>query len=162
MFTACRICRISDSLANWNYPSNSQYLFLSCCQLDATNARDQLFALLGIASDASDPVLDPDYHASVQDAFTRSTRHLITRDGSLQILHAAGTGFPRYLADLPSWVPDWSAAPTVTFLGVAANSAGYRTAGSSTAQVSANGGSRCIELKGSLPDTVAHICPPVS
>ena len=139
-------------------PVKLHYYLLSCRQFRATDPRDMVFAMLGMASDASDAELDPNYRLAAQDVFTSSTRHLLTRDRSLDILHAAGTGFPRLLADLPSWVPDWSAMPNTTILGHVAHASGYRAAGASGVKVQSDPSSRSVTLEGILIDNLKEVC----
>jgi hypothetical protein len=74
---------------------------------DATDPRDKVFALLGIATDTEDVILNPDYEVSVEEVYTRTAQYLLQRDESIIILHKAGVGNPRKYKDLPSWVPQW-------------------------------------------------------
>ena len=73
----------------------------------ATDPRDKIYALLGIATDTEDVMLNPDYEASVEEVYARTARYLLQRDASIVILHKAGTGYPRKRERLPSWVPQW-------------------------------------------------------
>ena len=139
-------------------PVRLQYCLLTCRQFKATDSRDMVFAMLGMASDASDAGLDPNYRLTAQSVFTDSTRHLLTRDKSLDILHAAGTGFPRFLADLPSWVPDWSAMPSTTILGHVADASGYCAAGGSGVKIQSDSSSRSVTLEGTLIDILKEVC----
>jgi hypothetical protein len=76
---------------------------------EALNPLDKVYALLGLAADASD-FTEPDYTQSVSVMYTSLAHTLIQRDGALGILHDSGGG--NYLSaadpfDLPSWVPNW-------------------------------------------------------
>lgn len=82
------------SIRNAGSPVPLQINLLDTWRFEATDASDKLFALLGIVSDAEDSALSPDYRSTAQDVFKNSTRYLINRDRSVQILHAAGLGFP--------------------------------------------------------------------
>jgi hypothetical protein len=75
----------------------------------STDPRDKLYALLGLASDASD-FMAPDYAQPVSKIFSDATRTIIQRDRRLEILRHGGIG-SQPAADrlkLPSWVPDWT------------------------------------------------------
>lgn len=73
---------------------------------EATRARDHLFALLGLAGDAHDSILDPDYDARLEEVFTRYTAFFVNRDQSLRLICNAGLGAMPHR--FPSWVPDWT------------------------------------------------------
>jgi Heterokaryon incompatibility protein (HET) len=88
--------------------SNSlQEALIQLHHFNATDPRDKIFALLGLATDAEDAVLNPDYNASVEEVYTNTALYLLQRDASILILHSSGIGRPRKYKDLPSWVPRW-------------------------------------------------------
>ncbi|KAK3381902.1 heterokaryon incompatibility protein-domain-containing protein [Podospora didyma] len=71
----------------------------------ATDPRDKLYALLGMASDVSADDLVPDYARSVESVFTNLVQFMVSQKGSLDIISSgrlalAGPG-------LPTWIPDW-------------------------------------------------------
>lgn len=87
----------------------------------ATDQRDKVYSLLGLASECQDPSqtpdgLKPNYSISVQQAYRRASRCLLERNGSLALFTrtrgTAGSLTRRArlheLPDLPSWCPDWS------------------------------------------------------
>ena len=72
----------------------------------ATDPRDKVFVLFGIANEAHDITLaHPDYSRTVEEVYTSLARLLVGDDHSLQILSAVQHGYTR--SSLPSWVPDW-------------------------------------------------------
>jgi hypothetical protein len=73
----------------------------------ATDSREEIFALLGLARGVIDGNADlqPDYSLSVEEVHRRFARFIVTKERRLDILHCVGVR--RSLA-LPSWVPDWS------------------------------------------------------
>jgi hypothetical protein len=73
--------------------------------LDASDPRDKVFALLGIADDAVEPGLHPDYSKSCETVFTEATEALLREQGP-NILSFCQ--WPKKLSNIPSWVPDWS------------------------------------------------------
>lgn len=81
-------------------------LLRSCTEFQATDERDQIYGLLGIAVDGSDFI--PDYSQPVLDVYANVTKHIITNTKSLEILQSAGTGMIKRRAGLPSWVPDFA------------------------------------------------------
>jgi hypothetical protein len=72
---------------------------------DSTDPRDKIFALLGIATDTEHSMLDPNYNASVEVTYLKTTAYLLIHDNSICLLYAAGVGLQRRYKDLPSWVP---------------------------------------------------------
>ncbi|KAI1735424.1 hypothetical protein F4680DRAFT_435200 [Xylaria scruposa] len=78
-------------------------LFESFQHTRATLQRDKLFAFLGLACDAHDPDLDPDYDSSLEDIIRRYGRVFVKRGCALNLLYRAGYSSNRF----PSWIPDW-------------------------------------------------------
>jgi hypothetical protein len=68
----------------------------------ATDARDKVFALLGIATEIGD--LKADYRKSLKEVYVDTAWALIKTGGLslLSVTQASHTG-----SELPSWVPDW-------------------------------------------------------
>jgi hypothetical protein len=139
-----------------------QYNLLNCYQYKATDPRDKVYALLGMSDDAADKELDPEYDVPAKICFAKVARHLMVRDSSLSLLHAAGIGLPRSMPDLPSWAPDWSSVPQTTILGAIADTAGYRPSGTTTANVSAGANRRLLSVEGIILDTVKEVFAPRS
>ena len=71
----------------------------------ATDPRDLVYALLGIASDAEELGIEIDYSKSVQEVFT-NTAVAILCTGRIEVL--AHAQHPQLTLGLPSWVPDVS------------------------------------------------------
>ena len=87
-------------------------LDMSRCLL-ATDPRDKIFALLGMATEIEagkemSISLRPDYSKSVQQVFTEVTGAFIAK-GDLSLLSSVEREGVRQVKDLPSWVPDFSA-----------------------------------------------------
>lgn len=84
------------------------YLFWRWRFRQATDPRDKVYALLGMRSDVRLPsVPSCDYTIDVRTLFTRVTVDLIDMCADLNPL-IGRRGEPSALADLPSWVVDWS------------------------------------------------------
>jgi len=73
--------------------------------LEATDARDKIYGLLGLASDSEKLGISPDYKKSTTDVYTDVARALIA-DGHTTIL--AWCQQPTSVEQFPSWVPDFS------------------------------------------------------
>ncbi|RGP63214.1 het-6-heterokaryon incompatibility [Fusarium longipes] len=86
----------------------------------ASDQRDKVYALLGLAVECQDPSvvpdeLKPDYNTDVTTLYQRTARFLLQRNGSLAMLTRArgldGTetrNNRQHDLKLPSWCPDWS------------------------------------------------------
>ncbi|KAI8945474.1 heterokaryon incompatibility protein-domain-containing protein [Xylaria longipes] len=81
-------------------------LLMSTMNLDATDARDKVFALIGLAPEEDRRALAPDYSKSVVQVYTETTKHIINSTGRLDIL-SFNTNSESSNERLPSWVPDW-------------------------------------------------------
>ena len=73
----------------------------------ASNSKDHIYGFLGLASDAASLAIVPNYSTewSVQDMYTDSARRLLEHGNSDLLLLCQ---FPKKIANLPSWVPDWT------------------------------------------------------
>ena len=70
---------------------------------EATNPRDKVFALLGLAHEDDKSAIDVDYSNSVQQVYTQVTKHLLRND-----IHVLCFNVNSQSYSLPSWVSDWS------------------------------------------------------
>ncbi|KAF4211226.1 hypothetical protein CNMCM5878_002911 [Aspergillus fumigatiaffinis] len=76
---------------------------------NATDPRDNVFGLYGLLREGGTVDWKPDYSQSVGEVFARATKEIIQKAGELRILSAVHDESLRNIADLPSWVPDYSA-----------------------------------------------------
>ena len=74
----------------------------------ATDARDKIYALLGLL-DVEELPIPVHYDSTIEEAYTKATWGLIDGSGRLDILAFAGTGSLNDTPNLslPSWVPDF-------------------------------------------------------
>jgi hypothetical protein len=83
-------------------------LFRPCL---ATDGRDKIYALLGLASafetDDFASAIEPDYGRDSESIFADFARHVLSQSKSLRILQNVDWQKQR-ATSLPSWVPDWS------------------------------------------------------
>jgi len=74
---------------------------------EATRARDHLFALRGLASDAHDDALfRPDYVAPFEEIVLRYGQAFVRRGEGMELLYQARLGIQS--CRFPSWIPDWT------------------------------------------------------
>ena len=71
-------------------------------QLRSTDPRDKIYGLLGIASDAEQPKIVPNYSKSVEEVCTEAAAKILSL-GKLELLQYIHPQNP----NMPSWVPDW-------------------------------------------------------
>ncbi|KAF2241962.1 HET-domain-containing protein, partial [Trematosphaeria pertusa] len=73
---------------------------------DCTDARDRVFSVLGLATDAADFEGFPDYSKGSEEVYEELTRKLLQK-GEIDILSYCQ--FPRKIRDreMSSWAPDW-------------------------------------------------------
>ncbi|KAJ4301073.1 hypothetical protein N0V90_003163 [Kalmusia sp. IMI 367209] len=97
-------------------------LLQSTRPFQATDPRDKIFALLGLAGESRTPEkwpksLIPDYNRSTQDVYTAVTLYCIARTNTLTVLSQAGNTTESNDnsgdASFPSWVPRWYEATRV-------------------------------------------------
>ena len=100
-------------------------LLLISGDFEATDPRDRVYAVLGLArepieggddEEALFPFVDEgevfeplriDYNSSVSEVYQRLAKHVINRDLNLDILCLVGSLRNAGSTDLPSWTPDW-------------------------------------------------------
>jgi hypothetical protein len=70
----------------------------------ASDPRDIIFGLLGVAADTECLGLRPDYTQTVAEVYTAATRAMVERCPHYSLDYCA---FPKDMDDLPTWVPDW-------------------------------------------------------
>lgn len=75
--------------------------------VQSTDPRDNIFALLGLASDSSTLGIAANYNLTPQECFIMASKAFLGQ-GHLRLLWLASHCKVR--RDLPSWVPDWSSA----------------------------------------------------
>lgn len=92
-------------------------------RLEATDDRDKVYALLGLADRTGLPPLQPSYTQSTSEAYSAAAKAMIAQEGGLSILSGVHCARPskgaiplltrilssstQYGEKMPSWVPDW-------------------------------------------------------
>ena len=111
----------------WYYHAGGLLDFLMVGRaFDATDPRDKVYSVLGIAripmtdrrkdertssgqnnESRNVPAMEIDYSKSVSEVYQDVVKYLINRDQNLDILCILSTHRDENSCDLPSWVPDW-------------------------------------------------------
>ena len=122
--------------------------------IDATDPRDKIYALLPALLDGQHEDLQPDYRLSTAHVYSNLALHLIKRDGNLEVLQFCHLA--RKVADLPSWVPDWTVrettAPLLTW--------GYNACLTTVAHPKLFPDNRRLELRGISFDNIVRASGP--
>jgi hypothetical protein len=108
--------RYQKSLVDLSEPGSSLFELLARIHVTgalksycgATNPRDRIFALLGVANDMEKLGLVPDYDQakSCSEIYTQAARAII-KSGQVDLLSLSQSEGKQ--KDVPSWVPDWRA-----------------------------------------------------
>lgn len=77
----------------------------------ATDPRDKVYGLLGLAGDVDTIGLTPSYTSTAQEIYVDLFQKHVAETGSLDMICAVR--FPKNVENLPTWVPDWSTDQTV-------------------------------------------------
>jgi hypothetical protein len=76
-------------------------------RLRAKDPRDKVYALLGLAIDADELDIIPDYGQPVEDIYTETAWKLLRSDFSLLFMAQQNNRDIKGESAVPSWVPDW-------------------------------------------------------
>ncbi|KAL8917848.1 MAG: hypothetical protein Q9172_005670 [Xanthocarpia lactea] len=123
---------------------------------EATDPRDKVYALLGMASDMPDDAdLKRNYAKPVAKVYQDLVEFIVTKDRNLDILRACQMSRPEH--DLPSWVPDWSRASSFQVLNSLASTFPNRASGDSVAVTHFPEDSSTLVTQGVYVDIVIEI-----
>ena len=131
----------------------------------ATDPRDKVFGLLGVASDAGHSDLVPDYNKSLVETYAMTAKWLLRRHESLAFLSLVEI---KDKPDLISWVPDFRYKDALNFLHQprmvfrgSGNERLYAAAGASTASLTDAGSLFQVAVHGvSIGTVVERTDPP--
>ena len=134
----------------------------------ATDARDKVFALLGLATgifDIGDLYFIPDYSLSLAEVYGRVAQTLISATSQIDCLEwARGACLtslePELHEDLPTWVPDWRDSESIIIpIGYSDKQPFWATGDSHyTPQLPELRGT--LTVRGHITDSVLQIAPP--
>lgn len=131
----------------------------------ATEHRDRVFSLLGLAVDAQKLGIQVDYSSTEGNTgriLTQTARAMIEKTGRVDTL--CYSQFPKLpeLARLPSWVPDWRSKLCPSFYTINERSDGHLFAASGQGSVvetvqSREGDASILGLRGYIVDTIEKV-----
>lgn len=101
--TVVALHNVRQDLSPTTPMSNLETLLKRTMTFLATDPRDKVFALLGLAHEDDRLAIVPDYSKSIKEVFAELAVYLISRNINMIYFN---TDSPDH--DLPSWVPDWS------------------------------------------------------
>ena len=126
----------------------------------ATDDRDKVFSLLGLASDINlqgQDTITPDYHKTAASVYIQVACWLARENKSLRFLGAAGALPNQGRYSLPSWVPDWSIASDIGPIDTRNMLLPYSASGGEKGEAHFTNHGRSLVLKGILFDYVLDI-----
>ena len=88
--------------------SSLLYLLSAFRSCQASDPRDKIFALVGLADQRTIAACTPDYSKKVSEIYSSLASHLIIPERNADILAFCVAPHKGQCVPLPSWVPDWS------------------------------------------------------
>lgn len=128
--------------------------------LEATDKRDKVYALLGLTTDwQGRPPMEPDYNMDTSKVFLRTTIDNIHRSQSLTVLSGDLESMlnRKRLANLSSWVMDWSLPCLPQERSRVASLGMYNACGGGTGVVRLQQQNSILEIEGVYTDSVAVV-----
>ncbi|KAI0117829.1 ankyrin and HET domain-containing protein [Nemania sp. FL0031] len=129
-------------------------LLLRAHPFQATDPRDKIYSVLGLAADHDEMGVVVDYNCRTEDLYISIATKIIQKMSDATLLYNC-LHVKSYV--LPSWVPDWS-----TWLfgsHGAAMDRGYNSCGMTTPQVSVHG--KELHISGALVDKIIYVGEPI-
>lgn len=152
-----RTCGYRKFMALDNFRSHGAMLLIRLLQCtrdySATDPRDKIYAMLGIAADVSPTDIVPDYTQSPEEVYLGVLRFMITTRGSLDIISSGRLALA--VPGVPTWSPDWRVLDKVPPLsGEEVAGHRYSAGGRTTAVVDMGRFPSVLEVEGVLVDRV--------
>jgi hypothetical protein len=124
----------------------------------ATDARDKVFALMGVVVAPGSMGLELDYRLSVEEVYMSFAVHCLEKLKDLELLAHSGVSSAPSNPKLPSWVPDWSHRNDGR-LGIAgtAERVGFCASGNSQPLLSISADRKVLRIRGAVIDTVSQL-----
>ena len=132
----------------------------------ATDPRDKIYSLLGIAEPYTKGHLSVDYTSTWQQVYSRTAKYIIQGSQSLDILASAGSASD--LKSLPSWVPDFARQsvldycrgdPTIPDPQAIIDMKKFRAGGLEVSNMEFFENDRFLGLEAILVGKISHILP---
>lgn len=133
-----------------------QILLIITLEFKASDWRDKVFALIGLASGQGHEEVTADYTKPLEDVYISTAKYLLNHNADLLIMSAAGIGRPRSSLKLPSWVPDWSLDFKASNLSYVSLKSGYSATKGSSPHFINMPEPRILVLRGLMIDMVNH------
>ncbi|KAI0012237.1 HET-domain-containing protein [Xylariaceae sp. FL0662B] len=138
-----------------------QNILFVTCKFGATDPRDKVFSLVGIArGNAGEELIKPDYDMPVEQVFQKTMQAFMSSPDehkSIHLLALAGTGFSEHRRKLPSWVPDLSEERLCyPYTNVLLHYGSYAASGDRPAKVILDGPDR-ISVRGIEFDRISEL-----
>lgn len=118
----------------------------------ATDPRDKVYALLALAKDEIAKSIKPDYSIenTVAQVYIEVAQKYIEHGRGPELLHHAGGS--HLVADLPTWVPDWSLQTRSAF-----RKSLYKCSGYSQPHITLGPDPAKIQIRGAIIDSIANV-----
>ena len=136
-----------------------RYLSSFC---EATDERDMVYGVLGLATDAERSALHVDYSESTAQVYHRTAKVLIELGSGIEVLYEASC-YP-HLEGLPSWAPNWAGDRTSESMGWITGAEGlktFRATGSARSTISISAHGRLLHVRGIILDNIQAITEPM-
>lgn len=135
-------------------------LLCSGRRFQATDPRDKIIALMGLANNAGPGMsmsIVPDYSKPIVDLYRDITGHLIKDERSLTLLSSVEDVQDRQIHGLPSWVPDYSVWQRVSMLGLPISQRKFQAAGDTSVSTRWSEGSSVLAVDGFHQDEIHSV-----
>ncbi|KAF5573203.1 het-6OR heterokaryon incompatibility (het-6OR allele) [Fusarium pseudocircinatum] len=117
----------------------------------ATDPRDKIFALLGLAGDRTYGII-PDYHKPESTVFAEFTLNVISETMSLDILNHTDIEDPNNKEQRPLWAPRWHTQKTLAYFDMSYH--GFESSYNKNIRMKSSVNSQALKLRGLHIDNV--------
>lgn len=150
----------SPSVVNHRESTRLENVLFTASSFNATDPRDMIFAVLGLAKFEPDDLVAPAYWKSPEEVFADAATYLFLRQypPAIKLLALAGIGTSVARLKVPSWVPVFSERrPGTNFLLTDATRSdhSHRAAGETTPEIRPGPVLRSIQVRGVLSNHIA-------
>ena len=147
--------RLTDACAH-----SLSFVFFSTMGFLATDAKDKVFAILGLIQQGHADALDVNYQNTIAEVYLKATQISLSTEDGFYIICLAGLTHSSNIPHLPSWVPDFSRDLPINPFGIPSSlhetvhySAGISCGVDIAAFAEVTG--RCLKVKGQFMDTIS-------
>lgn len=129
---------------------------------EATDPRDMVYALLGLARDAERSALYVSYSESTAQVYLRTAELLVEQGSGIEVLYEASC-YP-HLEGLPSWAPNWAGDRISESMGPVTSAEGvktFRASGSARSTINISADGRFLHVRGIIVDSIQATTGPM-